>query len=353
MASETSFWIDIILCTVWAFSLVVFAIPSIINVSHAKKLLDLPNERTVHLDGTPRLGGLAIFAGFISAITIFSTVTPEIQRLMASCLLLFFIGIKDDVIGVSAFKKFFIQCLAAGIMVFLADVRITSFYGFLGLFTLEDNISYGFSIMVVLMITNSINLLDGLDGLAGSISSLILLVFGVAFVARGGVDYIAYGLVAISLAASCLGFLKFNFLKAKIFMGDTGSLLLGFVISILAIKFIEMGAMRSGPAFCLAVLVIPIFDTLRVFALRIFRGVSPFMPDKNHLHHNLLRFGFSQVQAVLLLLVFNILMMVLFYFLQPLGNTILVLLYAFLLGITTLVFSLMKSKSSKGLYGAH
>ena len=130
--------IDIVLSFVWAFVVAVFAIPSIIYVAHLKNLLDEPNFRAVHTNLTPRLGGMAIFAGFMSAVTIFGEVTPQIQRLLASTLILFFIGLKDDISSVSAFKKFFVQILATGIVMFLGDVKINDFQGFLGFEMIDE-----------------------------------------------------------------------------------------------------------------------------------------------------------------------------------------------------------------------
>lgn len=346
--------IDLVLCVVWSFSLSVFAIPPIIRVSYEKKLLDEPNSRTVHTDSTPRLGGLAIFAGFISAFTIFGTVTPSIQRMIASCLLLFFIGIKDDVIGVSAFKKFFIQCMAAGIIVFLADIRLTSLHGILGFNTLDDNLSYGLSLLTILMITNAINLLDGLDGLAGSISVLILSVLGINFLSLGTLSGTAYGLVSFSMVGGILGFLRYNFHKATVFMGDTGSLLLGFVISVLSVEFVEMGSYESMPALAIAILIVPIFDTLRVFSLRTIKGRSPFSPDKNHLHHVLLQFGLSQRQTVLVLSAFNIVVIVIIFYLHKVDVTLLLFsMLLFILIVSTILYLIRGNKHVRNnLHGA-
>lgn len=171
--------IDLILTFVWSFFVSVFSIPSIIFVAHIKKLLDEPNARTVHDELTPRLGGLAIFAGFMSAITIFGQISFGIQQLLAGCMILFFIGVKDDIVSVSAFKKFFVQVLATGIILFIGDIRITSFQGFLGIYELDLGFSYAFSFLVIIGLTNSINLLDGIDGLAGSIVVFICVVLGI------------------------------------------------------------------------------------------------------------------------------------------------------------------------------
>lgn len=293
---------NLILSFAWAFVLSIFAIPSIIQVAHSKRLLDIPNGRNIHLSSTPRLGGLAIFAGFMSSLTLFGQMDGGVQYLMAGCLILFFIGIKDDITSVSVFKKFFVQILAAGIIMFMADIRITSFYGLFGIYTLDIGTSYGFTFLVIVGITNAINLIDGMDGLAGTILLLVAVTFGIYFYRIGS----SYAYVAFSLVGSVLGFLRYNIYKASIFMGDTGSLVGGFVVSILAIQFIELQSSTNAPAVAVAILFIPVFDTLKVFVIRILNGCSPFSPDKNHIHHQLLRVGLSQPKALATIILFNL-----------------------------------------------
>jgi UDP-GlcNAc:undecaprenyl-phosphate GlcNAc-1-phosphate transferase len=295
-----------ILPLLWAFLISVFAIPSIVQVAHKKSLLDEPNDRTIHELLTPRLGGLAIFAGFISAITIFGHVDYGIQYVLAGSVIIFFIGLKDDIVSVSAFKKFFVQILAAGIVMFLPEIRITSFQGILGVDLLEPGMSFLFTFIVIIGITNALNLIDGLDGLAGCIVSVCCISFGIYFSMSEDNSYYAYSSVAFSLLGSILGFLRYNIHKAKIFMGDTGSLVCGFIISVLAIKFVEMKIVDNAPSVSIAILFIPILDTARVFVLRILAGKSPFTPDKNHIHHKLIDLGFSQLATVALLVLINV-----------------------------------------------
>jgi len=298
--------IDIVLAFVWAFVIAVFAIPSIIYVAHLKNLLDEPNFRAVHTNLTPRLGGMAIFAGFMSAVTIFGKVTPEIQRVLASSLILFFIGLKDDISPVSAFKKFFVQILATGIVLFLGEIKINDFQGFLGLNGIDDRIAYAFTFIVIVGLINAFNLIDGLDGLAGSLILINSAAFGYFFYRFGGTEYAPYALLAFCLVGGILGFLRYNFHKAIIFMGDTGSLVSGMLVSVMAIKFVQMKAVESAPSIAVAVLIIPVFDTARVFAIRILNGRSPFSPDKNHVHHILIRSGLNQIQTVILLSGLNV-----------------------------------------------
>lgn len=321
-------YFDFVLPFTWAFIISVFAIPSIIFVAHIKNLLDEPNVRTVHHSLTPRLGGVAIFAGFTSSLTIFGSLDFGIQFLLAGCIILFFIGIKDDLVSVSAFKKFFVQILATGIVMILGDIRITSFQGIFGIHELEIGASYAFTFLVIMGISNSINLIDGLDGLAGTILVIVACTFGLFIQFFGGPEFLPYSMVAICLVGAIIGFLRYNFYNAVVFMGDTGSLVSGLVVSVLAIKFIEMAKVPAGPSMAVCVLIVPIFDTLRVFFIRIVKGVSPFSPDKNHIHHQLLRIGLTQLQTVFALSLFNLLMIFLCHWLSPLGNSFMVLFIA-------------------------
>ena len=300
------------LAGLWALLVAMFAVPSIVFIAHLKNLFDAPNDRSVHKAPTPRLGGVAVLAGFMSALVIFAPIGNGVQHLLAGCILLFFVGLKDDLVMISVTKKFVGQLLATGVVMLMADVRITSFQGILGIGTLPVGISYGFTFVAIVGITNAINLIDGLDGLAGTIVLIISSFFGYYFYQYGGSAFSNYAFVAVCLMGGILGFLRYNFHKADIFMGDTGSLVCGFIVSILAIQFIELGNTpgqpvgSAAPAIALGVLFVPLFDTSRVFLLRMLAGKSPFSPDKNHIHHRILALGFSQISTVLLLALLNL-----------------------------------------------
>ncbi len=286
----------------WAFLVAIFAVPSIIRIAHQKNMLDQPNGRTVHVSLTPRLGGVAVYAGFLSALTIFAPLQNGLQELLAGCTVLFFIGLKDDLVSVSPFKKFVAQLLATGIVMFMADVRVTSFHGIFGIHELPMGLSYAFTFVVIVGVTNAINLIDGLDGLAGSLTVIMTTIFGAYFYRYGGSTYGNYAFVAMCLVGGMLGFLRYNFHRATIFMGDTGSLVCGFIVSVLAIEFIELHpAGDASPSVALGILFVPLFDTLRVSVIRVLNGQSPFAPDKNHVHHRILAMGFKQMSTVIIL----------------------------------------------------
>ncbi len=322
--------IQIFLSFLWALLVALFAVPTIIRVAYSKKILDIPNYRKVHEDLIPRLGGVAIFTGFMTAIHIFGKIDMAVQQLLAGTLVIFFVGVKDDIIEVSVFKKFFVQVLACGIVMFIADVRITSFQGIFNIYELSIGYSYAFTFLVILCITNSVNLIDGLDGLAGTIVFISSILFGIFFYP----EYPQYTFVGFALAGGVLGFLRYNMFSAKIFMGDTGSLVCGFVLAVLAIEFIELNLIESAPLVAISIIFVPLFDTLRVFAIRIFNGNSPFSPDKNHIHHYLLGLNLSHQQVVLVLAALQMMVFVVTYSYNEIGN---IKLLIFQLAVSILV----------------
>ena len=314
-----------------AFLITFFSIPVIIKVAKDKKLFDEPEERKIHKQVIPTLGGLGIFAGFIIA-TLMGIPPAEIsplQYFLAAIMLIFFMGIKDDILILTASKKFIGQLVAAGIIIKFGGVEIKDMYGILGVHALSHSASFLITLFTIVVITNSFNLIDGVDGLAGSLGLLTTLLFGTYFYFSG---QILYAVMALSLAGALSAFLIYNFHPAKIFMGDTGSLLIGLVNSILVIQFINTASspgalfpVESAPAIGFAVLLIPLFDTLRVVGLRLLSRRSPFCPDRNHIHHFLLDLGLSHRMIALSCVFTNILFILMAYFLRSVGTPVLML----------------------------
>ncbi|HQW84885.1 MAG TPA: MraY family glycosyltransferase [Ferruginibacter sp.] len=318
---------NILLSATLAFLITFFAIPVIIQVAKDKKLFDEPDERKVHKNVIPTLGGLGIFAGFIIAMLmgVPSGITSELQYFAAAATVIFFLGIKDDILILSASKKFIGQLLAAGIIIKFGGIQINNMHGFLGIYEIPHIASIVISIFTIIVITNSFNLIDGVDGLAGSLGLLTTLVFGVYFYYVG---QLTYAVMALALSGSIIGFLIYNFSPAKIFMGDTGSLLIGLINSILVIKFINVAGnpasslpIAAAPAIGFSILMIPLFDTLRVFSLRILDRRSPFSPDRTHVHHFLLDLGLSHRMVTLTCVGVNIIFICTAFFLRNLGTT--------------------------------
>ena len=330
------------------------AIPSIIKVANIKHLFDVPDDRKAHKTNVPTLGGLAIFAGMIFSLTFWSSQKEivELQYIIASIVILFFMGMKDDLFNLVHYKKLMGQLAAAFILVHYADIRITSFFAMFGIHELSLWQSYLFSIFTMVVITNSFNLIDGIDCLAASIGILTTLAFGTWFFLVGETQYVV---LSTSLIGALAGFLYYNKTPAKIFMGDTGSLIVGIVLSILAIKFIEMNRVMSLsapfkikgiPVMTMAILIIPLFDTLRVFTSRILQGKSPLNPDRNHLHHLLVDLDLSHIQASLCLVGFNLFCILMTFYLQSIRSeaTLVLILTTCLLASYGLAFARNKRR---------
>jgi len=301
-------------------------------------LVDEPGEqRKLHKKSVPTLGGVLIFASTIITYCLWfpaheawqlgANYNPlqalhEFKFVLASMFILFFIGLKDDIIGLDPIKKLVVHLFIGFVLVVLADIRLTSFWG---LFEVND-ISYGLSIAISIFIyivtVNAINLIDGIDGLAGGIGFIGSVTFAYWFYRSGDLPL---ALLAVGLAGSLMGFLVFNFHPARVFMGDSGSLIIGVTMYVLAMKMIEFPPSKlslvmqdvSKPVLAMAILSYPLIDTLRVFMIRIARGRSPFSADKNHIHHQLLRLGFKHAQISMLLYTYTLFLIVLTFLMPP------------------------------------
>jgi UDP-GlcNAc:undecaprenyl-phosphate/decaprenyl-phosphate GlcNAc-1-phosphate transferase len=322
---------DVLLSVVISFAVTFLAIPAVINVADLKKLFDMPDARKVHHSPITPLGGIGIFAGFIfgSLLTLHFNQYADLQYFIAASFVIFFLGLKDDILIISPVKKFIGQVLAAFIIIYYGNIQIRSMHGFLGVYQLPEMFSLLLTYFAVIVVINSFNLIDGVDGLAGSLGLLSTTVLGIYFLYVG---LSPYAVLAFSMAGSLLAFLIFNFQPAKIFMGDTGSLLIGTVNAILVIKFINVAntsdikfPINASPAVGFTILMIPLLDTLRVFGIRILHRRSPFSPDRNHIHHLLLDRGFSHRAITLTLVTVNFLTIALVFFARSQNCTFLIL----------------------------
>jgi UDP-N-acetylmuramyl pentapeptide phosphotransferase/UDP-N-acetylglucosamine-1-phosphate transferase len=331
--------LDILLAASVAFIITFLAIPVILQVAEQKKLYDVPDERKVHTRLIASLGGVGIFGGFLlaSLLSIQGYLNPEFQYFFAAALVIFFLGLKDDIMILSATKKFVGQIIAASILIHLGGIRLDSMHGLLGFNELPEGFSLALSYLTIIVVINSFNLIDGIDGLAASLGILTVTVFGIYFFV---IDYQAYALFAFSLAGSLVAFMIFNHHPAKIFMGDSGSLMIGLVNAILVIKFINVSdapsvavQITSGVAIGFAILIVPLLDTLRVFSVRIIHGRSPFTPDRNHVHHLLLDRGLGHAAVTFTCVIINVLFIAIAWFGRSLGPNYLLLI------LITLAFS--------------
>ncbi len=291
------------------FSFAWFALPTLIKISTDGNFFDKPDHiRKVHTTDKPNIGGIAIFLSFLFGCILFlkATAIEYSNFLLGASMIIFSMGVRDDFMGLNAYKKMILQVLAASLVVVFAEVRITSFYGLFGVFELSYWVSIPFSVFVIIVITNAFNLIDGIDALAASIGIVITLAFGVLFF---DMQQLGWARIAIALCGALLGFLPYNKEPSKIFMGDTGAYIIGFIIAILTIQFIELNKfdnflnpepfIKSSPAVGIGFLFVPLFDTLRAFILRISQGKSPLFADRQHIHHFLLDRGWSHTKIAL------------------------------------------------------
>lgn len=307
-----------------AFIATYIFVPYVVDAAKAKHLYDLPNGRTSHHTEVPRLGGMAIYAGFLISGMIFINISQisYIQYVISGSIIIFFLGLKDDILSISPLQKLLGQLAAATIVIVLGDVILTSTHGFFGLFELGYTARVFLSLFIIILIINAMNLIDGIDGLAAGIGILVVGFFCIWFFLAGQIDLAVF---SAALVGALIAFIRYNVFskKNKIFMGDIGSLTLGFFIAVLIIRFNEINldqkvpyAIHSAPSVTLGLLIIPLFDTFRVFIIRIVKGTSPFSADKSHLHHELISLGMSHLQATSALLLANLFFMGLVLILQ-------------------------------------
>lgn len=318
-----------------AFFITFILLPVIIKGAKAIDLLDTPDRRKLHDVGIPSLGGVGIFLGFFLAaiISISFNELAELKFFFAGIVLIFILGVRDDVSSLQAKHKLAIQILSAVLVVYFADIKLTGLYGIFGIENLPMGLSEVLTVFMIVVLTNSFNLIDGIDGLAGSIGVVILILFGVIFFET---NFLSHSIICFSVTGSIMAFLFFNWYPSKVFMGDTGSMLLGFIISVLSVVFINSintteiisGFQLGSPvALSIAALIIPIYDTFRVFIIRFSNGTSPLAPDRNHIHHAVLNLGLNHAQATLSLVGVNVCVILFSFFLNGvLGNVTLILL---------------------------
>jgi UDP-GlcNAc:undecaprenyl-phosphate/decaprenyl-phosphate GlcNAc-1-phosphate transferase len=290
------------------------AIPAIVRIARNKNLMDVPNGRTSHSGMVPSLGGVAIFAGLMMGASLF---LPKMdlnayRYMLGALLIVFFIGQKDDIESISARTKFIAQLFAAFLVVIPGDFRIMTLHGFLNIHDIPDWASVVMSIMLIIIIINAFNLIDGIDGLASGIGISTAGFMGLWLY---GLEYYGMAVVAAALVGGLIPFFIFNVFgkKNKLFMGDTGSLVIGLLVSVFTLQVCSVEIqhdlflyMKATPAVAIAILIFPLFDLIRVFSLRLSRGKSPFQPDRGHIHHLVTDAGLSHRRSTFFILLFNL-----------------------------------------------
>ena len=290
--------------------------PYVIKMAKKKDLIVKPNRRTSHNGGIPNIGGINIFSSFIISYLIFSTsgVDYQYRVILAGMYFVLLTGFFDDMIELPPLKKMLGELFAGILLIVIADVRITNLHGFLGIWEISNWISYPLSFFVYLLVINGLNLVDGVDGLASGLGILICAFFGIYFQM---INETLLSMMSYAMIGALLIFFIYNVFgnNSKIFMGDSGSLVLGYTIYLLIVRFCEINAdtgdmtpvyiMKAAPVVAICVLAVPLIDTLRVMITRIKKGMSPFTADRNHVHHLLLSIGLKHKEVTLILLLVN------------------------------------------------
>jgi UDP-GlcNAc:undecaprenyl-phosphate GlcNAc-1-phosphate transferase len=263
-----------------------------------RQVLDIPDHRKVHVTPVPRLGGVAVFLSVLLSMLVFTDINDQVRGILSGGLVLFITGLIDDLYGLSPKKKFMGQIAACVITMAVGNLYIAHLGNLFGQgdIVLPLWLAFPFTLFAVVGVINALNLLDGLDGLAGGFAVIALGAFLLLGCQQGNLVTIS---LCLALLGGLLGFLKFNTHPASIFMGDSGSLTVGFFLGFLAVMIARQPVAGAQPVVPLVILGFPIFDTLRVMGKRIFRGESPFVADQTHTHHKFLDLGLSHRFAVL------------------------------------------------------
>jgi len=324
--------IRILLYTAISFLISFLTFPVLIKLLTQWKLFDSPGLHKIHANYKPSLGGVAVLlgAGFSLLLGLPLTDWILLKYFFVSLLLMFFIGLRDDVLALTPRQKLYSQFLPVILLVVLNQTTLNSTYGLVDLPDLPLPVIWTVSIFTLIILTNAYNLIDGLDGLAGSVGIIALTAFGTWFYFAGNSPI---SLIALAFAGALLAFLFFNWQPSKIFMGDTGALMIGFLLSYLAITFINQNdqltddnpyKFHGSIATAICVVIVPVFDTLRVIIFRLRQGQSPFHADRNHLHHQFINLGFDHAKSVLFIAAINVAMVILAWLLRK-QNDLLIL----------------------------
>lgn len=323
------FYLKVVLSFVFSFLITWYSIPTIIKISRRKNLMDEPGQRSSHERKIPNLGGIAMFFSIAVCASIFAYQLFDLYKfLFASLVILLYVGVMDDIVVMRAYKKLIAQIVVAALLVIGSDVRIRSLFGVFGVYELNYFLSVIFSIVTFIILVNAYNLIDGIDGLAGVYGVICFSLFGISYYRLGEYNY-PLVILSTTIIGTVIGFLYYNLSdrSKKIFMGDTGSMLLGFLLTFTSICFMDIfivkkvqGAvfyhLNTAPVMAIAIMILPIIDTLNVITIRLAEKRSPFDADKNHIHHKLLKLGITHKRATLYIISYYLFIVIISYFLR-------------------------------------
>ena len=339
------------------FMLSYFLIPKIRSKALKLNLKDTPDIRSSHVIPVPTFGGVVFYISYILVLFFAQSLDSNHVSitLIASISILFFTGLLDDFKNLSPKIKFLCQIIGVALLMFQPDFRILSLHGFMGIYEIPLYVSVGGSMFFLLGLINAFNLIDGIDGLTGITGVIVASFYSYLLYNLGYFFYLSLSLATI---ATLLAFLRFNFSNTrKIFMGDTGSLVIGLVLGVLTLKLLSVDDTAYGslsfyraqlPLFLTGVLFVPLLDTMRVMFLRLTKGVSMFKPDRNHLHHIIVDFGLSHRKASFFIGFVNfIVALIMFFVIQKFNSfqSLFILGLLFLIAIMIL-FLMNKNKTA-------
>lgn len=349
-----------ILIAMFSFTIGLICMPVVIKIAKVRHFVVKPNKRMSHKGEVPNIGGIDIFMSFILAYLLFEyDQLQNSQYIFIGVFLILMTGFIDDLLVITPGWKMFGELLAGAFLILISDIRLTNLHGFCGIHDIPLISSIFLSFFVFIVIVNSLNLIDGVDGLASGLGIIYSLFFAIYFQQIGEIHL---SILAYCLIGSLAVFFIYNVFgrsKRKIFMGDSGSLLLGYMMTLFVFRFCEINAScpdlgifhsQSAPSVMIALLAIPLFDTMRVMAARIRKHQSPFTADKNHLHHLLLRIGLPHVQVTCVLLCLTVGSIAIGWSLRNLANgylTAIIFVYCTL--YTWIIWLLVKRKEGKNL----
>lgn len=356
------FYVKIGLSFLFSFFITFFSIPTITKISRRKNLMDEPGIRSSHIRKIPNLGGIAIFYSIGICISVFAYELFDLYKfLFASLIVLLYVGVMDDIVVMRAYKKLIAQIVVSLFIVIGSDIRIRSLFGLFGINEINYFISVVFTIITFIILINAFNLIDGIDGLAGGYSLVCSALFGISYYRLGEYNY-PLVILSVIIIGSVLAFLYYNlsnYRSIKIFMGDTGSMLLGFLLAFTCICFIDIFIekdllnvpryhLKSAPVIAVAILILPIVDTLNVIIVRLWNKKSPFVADKNHIHHKLLKLDLTHRRSSFYIITYYLFIVTVAYFLRH-TNVNLLLVIILLLGflgayIPDFIFMLKNNK---------
>jgi UDP-N-acetylmuramyl pentapeptide phosphotransferase/UDP-N-acetylglucosamine-1-phosphate transferase len=331
-----------------------FVTPVIIQVVKLKRLFDKMTDRGSHSQPVPSFGGVTFFIILVISLSLSDQffLTSRAMYLIPSCLVIFFTGLKDDMTGISAWNKILMQVIATTMLFASPDFQITNLHGFLGINEISHWICIPLSFLVVVFYINAYNLIDGIDGLASSLGAMFFNFFAIVYYYLH--DYMMMA-VCLSMLASFIAFLRFNVSKDKrIFLGDTGSLLIGFLVAAIVINILSkdyqedlhMSYIENLPFMIISALYIPVFDSIRVFIIRMQNRQNPFTPDRSHVHHVLLDYyQFSHQKTSFIIVATNLIIIFLMFFVTELCNNRISLIV--LIAISTILALVLRNLRRK------